>query len=605
MSPDALERATVAPTDLVLVRHSGLRVVEAAEVLAGLDADLVRLPRLDAHIDARPFAEHVDAGSWHGQIEYLRRSADRVKQLSDSSANPALHYFGLAEIAHVIALGALLGDERRVHLHEFDRDKGTWAWPSAERTLTVGTTGLPAGAPVTSHGSAVVRVSISANISDADVREVAGDEHLADISLTVTDGSPAITTVRSMEDLEQIRLAFRAAIAALASSRPNLDLIELFVAAPVSVCFAIGQELKARNSVPIQTYRFRTVTGQSRYQPALLIGEASLQATPLPPTSEEAAKAERARSGPLATALDDVLNWAKEQRAQGAEDQPWFRAIPVPEVAAASLFPGLPALRVVVADGARLDGQSPSQEYVYDKDSRLWGLSDRLVLGWQAVFGHDAALRRAGRLFFFHEYVHDYQTLTASTAREVGKFGSVLEHIDYVADAYALVHELGLTIGSASAEERTQVKAILDTLLETMLSAMWAFAPLPGSPEWEVRRLRRFLNWYWRQIQIRRTPSLAQAVRLLGRVPRIEIGGVQQIARGRRIIARLDRRDPTTHLELGLVLEDERLFRLGDSANTSLAALLAAFQHARHQEIQAFFKSAFEFAQQTGGALPG
>ena len=141
-----------------------------------------------------------------------------------------------------------------------------------------------------------------------------------------------------------------------------------------------------------------------------------------------------------------------------------------------------------------------SQEYLYDKDQLVWGVSDRLVLGWQGVLGeNDLALRRAGRLFFFHEYVHDYQTLTAATAKEVGKFGSVLEHIDYVADVYALLHELTFTLGT-SAEDRAQAKAALDTLLETMLSAMWAFAPAPGSAEWEVRRLRRFLNWYWRQI---------------------------------------------------------------------------------------------------------
>lgn len=317
MSHDDRKRATVAPTDLVLIRHSGLRVVEAAEVLASLDADLVRLPRLDAHVDTLSFAEQVETGTWDGQVEYLQRSADRVKQLSDSSANPALHYFGLAEIPHVIAFAALLGDERRVHVHEFERDKGTWAWPSGERTLTVDTTGLPVGAAVTSHGTAVVRVSVSASVSDPDVRDVAGDEHLADIDLTVTDGSPAIAKVRSTEDLEQIRLAVRAAIAALASCRPNLDLIHLFVAAPVSVCFAIGQELKARNSVPIQTYRFRTVSGQSRYQPALLIAEGSPQVTPLPPSGEEADKAGRARSGPLTSALDDVLKCAAESTQFG------------------------------------------------------------------------------------------------------------------------------------------------------------------------------------------------------------------------------------------------------------------------------------------------
>jgi hypothetical protein len=66
----------------------------------------------------------------------------------------------------------------------------------------------------------------------------------------------------------------------------------------------------------------------------------------------------------------------------------------------------------------------------------------------------------------------------------------------------------------------------------------------------------------------------------------------------------LDRTDPSTHLELGMLLEDDSLFRQGDTANTSIRGLLAAFQSGRHEEIRDFFKSVFVFASKTGGALP-
>jgi hypothetical protein len=118
----------------------------------------------------------------------------------------------------------------------------------------------------------VLRVSISAGVSPADVREVVGDEHLADVEISVDgDRAPGITRVRSEADLEHARVTFREALATLRAARPNSELIYLFVAAPVSGCFAIGQELKPRNSPPIQTFRYRSHAGQASQQFALLL----------------------------------------------------------------------------------------------------------------------------------------------------------------------------------------------------------------------------------------------------------------------------------------------------------------------------------------------
>jgi hypothetical protein len=47
-----------------------------------------------------------------------------------------------------------------------------------------------------------------------------------------------------------------------------------------------------------------------------------------------------------------------------------------------------------------------------------------------------------------------------------------------------------------------------------------------------------------------------------------------------------------------------RLFRQGETANTSIRGLLTAFRNGYHEEIQTFFTSVFEFANRTGNALP-
>jgi hypothetical protein len=305
----------------------------------------------------------------------------------------------------------------------------------------------------------------------------------------------------------------------------------------------------------------------------------------------------------LSRAREDIRAWAKRERDNGTPDKPWYSPLRLPVLEKRAPYPGLPGLHALVREGAAIDVDGPPSEYFYDPDRRLWRLSDRLILSWRVKFPDDDQLRRAFRLFLFHEYVHDHQTLTSTTAKEVGKFGSVMEHIDYVADSYSLLHELAYGRDDTSSPER--LKARLDELLETMLCALWAFAPQSGSSQWDVRQLRRFMNWYWRQVQIRRSSSLDETLRLLSSVPRVEIGGMAQVARGRRLFVSLDRTDPSTHLELGMVLEDDSLFRQGETANTSIHGLLAAFQGGRHEEIQDFFKSVFVFANKTGGALPG
>lgn len=591
------------PTDLIVIRHSGLRTVEPGAVLESLDGVSLKLPRQDIHLDTSTFKEAVDGGDWSGHVEYLHRQVAATTKAAESCSRPELHYFGLPEVPDAIAAGALLGDERHVHIHEFDRDVDRWTWPARERTLTLTTSGLPSMPAVTSRGTAVVRVSISADISPSDVREVVGDEHLADIEISVEgERPPGVTRVRSAADLEHARFTFREALARLRAARPNIDLIYLFVAAPVSVCFAIGQELKPRNSPPIQTFRYRSQSGQPSQQLALQLSGEAESAVPTPMTAEESSGVQAARTGPLSVALQDVLAWSKRERDNGTPEKPWYRPLGLPILEKRAPYPGLPGLHALAREGAAVDAGGPPSEYLYDPDRGLWRLSDRLVLSWSNKFPDDNQLRRVFRLFLFHEYVHDHQTLTSTTAREVGKFGSVMEHIDYVADSYALLHELAYARDDTWSPE--QLKAALDELVEAMLGALWAFAPPVGSSHWDVRQLRRFMNWYWRQAQIRRSSSLDGSFRLLAAVPRVEIGGMAQVARGRRVFVSLDRIDPSTHLELGMLLEDDSLFRQGEAANTSIRGLLAAFQGGRHEEIQDFFKSVFVFANKTGGALP-
>ena len=262
------------PAQLLIVRHKGPWPFPALSgVLHALADDRRGLPTEYIEVDTSLFDTDVEKGEWSGQDLLLTQKADEVRARLRALEDAEVHYFGLAEVPHVIALGAALGDEVPLELHEYHRDSRSWQWPTSTGALRARVLGLPAARPVARPGAVVLRVEISFAISNADIREVIGTDHLAQVRVTVAKGrKPVICAVRSAADLLEVRVRIREALSAIRTSFPNCSIIHLFVAAPVPVCFALGQELKPRNSPPIQTYRYRKVPGAPAYTPAIRLG---------------------------------------------------------------------------------------------------------------------------------------------------------------------------------------------------------------------------------------------------------------------------------------------------------------------------------------------
>lgn len=587
------------PSSIIVIRHSGLRSIDSVGPLASLESTKHMLPRVDHEIDMSQFRGPIEAGDWSGQDSYLRQHASTLYNVAENSTDPEIHYFGIAEIPHVLAFGVFIGDERHIVIHEYDRDNDSWSWPSESQTLEAVVIDAPSGEQVTSRGIAILRVAISGEIADSDVKAVVGDESLADITVRLADSHPQIAKVRSAADLHHIRERVREAVASLHNFRPNVETLHLFVAAPVSVCLAIGQECKPRNFVPFQTYRYRNVPGQSRYQPAILVGEGIEEAIGTNFSTDEIAIAERIRNGLWQQAIEQVKQHAQDVSDAGASH--WFEPlIPSELLKVAAPFPALPRLASLPIEGS-VDTVPKIGDYKYDKDLRAWKLPDQLLVSFGRTFpGDDEGLLRLIRLFLFHEYLHDSQTVTAYTVEEIGKFANCLEYIDYVADSYALIHEFDF------ANRRSDVTpqiVELAALIELLIKSFWAFE-VHGNTRWEIRRLRRYLNWYWRHVQIKEATSLLDCFRLLARPPKIELSGLIQIAQGRRLYCYLDKLDRLSQLEIGIVLEDERLFRLSPSPIINIPELLTAFKESRHGAICDCFRSIYEICRPTGATQP-
>jgi hypothetical protein len=596
---------------IVLIRHSSaLRSISEQEALGTLDEADLKLPRHVIHIDTTPFSDDVEAGDWEQSLAYLHERARAIRDAANEAPGTVrLRYLGLAEMPHVITVGALVGDERFVELIDFDRHGKEWRWPAGDGPLTLSADPLPRER-LTQSGIAVVRVGISGLIQDSEVEAAVGREALADVTISPVGVSPRVGLVRSPSDVEEVRRACREALSAIAAARPGVDVIHLFVAAPVSACFVIGQELHLRSSVPVQTYRFRKVEGETSWVEAIrLSGSIAEQLAPSL-SAEELQAAARARDI-WAGALADVQRYAAARRQEPMH--PLKRWYGTPRLAdafqGADPFPALPAIWDVVDARDKMDPQpfsGAADGYRLDKDNRRWQLDDRLLAGLAAACGDELELRRLIRLFLFHEYLHEYNALNEYTARDVGSFANCLEHLDYSADLYAVVHELDRTMLVEAGPSPTLMDpaALVADLVDLILRSFRAF-DRSLRDEWQVRRVRRYLNWYWRHVQVKRAgPDLAWVMATLATAPAIELAGVRLGIRRRRVIANLAKPMAGEHVAMALVLEDERLMRVTDSVVTNLSEFLKAFRTGDHAAVKEFFNAVYGEAAQRHGALP-
>jgi hypothetical protein len=594
---------------ILIVRHdSPMRTVGEAETLAVLSSAELALPRYDLVVDTRCFKEDIEGGHWGASHAYLRAVSVQIRAQADRFGSTKILYFGIAEVPHVIALGAYIGDERLVDARDYDRDNDTWEWSDTAKTLTVVAHGVPSE-PVLQSGVAVMRVEISYSISDGDVDAVVGKERLADIRVRPSEGkNPAPGIVKSSTDVAVVRAVVRDALAALNSMRPNTEVVHLFVAAPVSVCFAIGQELRLRNGKDVQTYRYRATSADHAYKPAILLTDGGLREVEKPLSDEEVALARQLRQI-WQQALDDVIQHAQALKVRTSTPAAaWYANLypftTLPEIAP---FPGLKPIWEMVSTADRVSEEPRSEDYEFSKERREWKFSDGLILRMYDAAGRsDDRLRQLARLFFWHEYVHDCQVLTKYTAEDVGSFPNCLERIDYMADAYGIFHHVDLLTQNWPELKRTEklIKEFLCEQVGDALRSFWTFEEPPPHYEWQERRLRRYMNWYWRRVQVREAPTIRAALQVLARQPCIEVAGFQYRTGRGRIFTVLNEKRVGDVPEIGLTLEDGRFYRMGVSTDLNIEKFMLAFAQHDHEEIDRFFNALYEHARHTGGVYP-
>lgn len=608
----------------ILVRHQGLRHVsddELLHALGGLGA-LEGVP-VSVEIDTAEYAAEIDSGSWGPSHGDVWRHAGELRELLRRTPNARLIYAGMPEVPHAVALGAYLGDEWVLEPYDFQVN-GTWAWPETKQTLSLGVDGLP-HETISTAGPAVLRVGITAKITDEQVRKFVGEaEQIADVRIAPLDTTPQPGLVRSPADVAEARRAVRQAVAALIEHRPQLTVLHLFIAAPVSACVVTGQEMRIRNNPPVQTYRYRQRTdgtgGATTEAIRITVGGPAVVDVPL--TAEPSARAAVLRGELWTAAIRDVERYAERKRGEatrarrmagGSTPRPrWYDVLVWGDEGEALRrlrpFPALPPVYEVIEGPASVDPVPMVGDafFGFQREDKVWRVNDRFSVRLDERFPDAAAARALLRIFLFHEYLHVVHGITKASVEEVGKFANGLERADYMCDLYGVLHELDWEVDEdpSLARDFDRFRRRLGDLIDLVVRSFWAFEP-EGPMDWmEIRRMRRYMNWYWQQVRVRMARTPLQLAAVLARQPVVEIAGLEPRAESRRYYGSLRRFDRGVGLELGIVLDSEQLHRVKTGVTTPLDELARAFREHDHGAIQQVFRAVYAEAEGTGHALP-
>jgi hypothetical protein len=151
---------------------------------------------------------------------------------------------------------------------QFHRDRKTWRWAELARNgdLAFEVSGVPRE-PLRKAIDVSIRVSLSAEIQDADVRGTIGRLPV-EIDLRVS--RPDVGWLVSTEQLQGLGASFRAILADLRRLVPNAKLQHLFYAGPTAGAIVVGQTINPRMNPPVALYEYDRQQ-QPRYRRVLTL----------------------------------------------------------------------------------------------------------------------------------------------------------------------------------------------------------------------------------------------------------------------------------------------------------------------------------------------
>lgn len=192
--------------------------------------------------------EDDEEAYWATEAANLRRQMSRrVSERIEVGEIDHMSVFAFAPQPLLILLGTLLGDVTPADVYQLHREPAGWAWP--ERGSEMPLVATPPA--VLGNGPVALKIALSAEVDDARVRAVLGDD--VDI-WTLTTPGPHNDVLKRKEDLSAFRTELRLMLNRIKADRPDADVINILPAMPVSAAVEVGRAWMPKADLPLEVW---------------------------------------------------------------------------------------------------------------------------------------------------------------------------------------------------------------------------------------------------------------------------------------------------------------------------------------------------------------
>ncbi|MBS1594119.1 MAG: SAVED domain-containing protein [Bacteroidetes bacterium] len=486
-----------------------------------------------------PFGEPIE--DWDQLALMQKKAFETVKPLLDQHGDAPIFYFGFAPVPLIIHLGYLIGNWRQVipMFHHHDHKKWYYEFETTDpQELLV--KGLPEDEN-TLNMDVSLNISISGKVNADDTKSIVGDSLMKTIAVELE--KPGYDILSKQSDVTAFATEIDKVFQRILEKFPRVHIVHVFGSLPIEAAFIFGTKIQPNIYPKIQTYQYKH-TSASKYQPAILLNETIQPQVTFSKESEALADSFRNEwNSILKVTFKKFIDSLSEKQAVhwynylgskenwNSFDVPyWNRLEPLVQN---QLLPkdSLSLTQKIVADG-----------FDYDQTKYEWSIDTGFYIALHERLKDKDIINRAGRLFLLHESLHySYHGVNKQIAADIGSFPKVVEEADYQADVYALLHEYALSKLPSGDFDESRPKEWFINVINIMAETMWSFDDRGETiKEIQIRRMNRYLIWYWQSIRIKYANSLTEILDILSEKPVIEFSGLRVKASNQRVFYNLD-----------------------------------------------------------------
>lgn len=473
-------------------------------------------------------------------LDQRKLFTETVKPLLNEHPDKPIFYFGFAPIPLIIHLGTLFGAWRRVFPMFRNHSDGKWYYEFAfEKPQILQTTGLPEDENL-SNRDVNLNISLSGKINDDITKGIVGESLMKIIALGFEN--PGYDILSTQSDVltfgEQIDKIF----ARVLEKYPRIQVVHLFASITVEAAFILGTKVQPNIYPKIQTYQYKG-TSADLYLPAILLNEPEQPKVVF--TEEENGVADNLRKEWNNVLTNTVPKFIANLREKGGKN--WYNYLDTHISWSPFTVPFWNHLEPLVNnkllsnDSINLSNTVVADGFDYDQTKYEWSIDNGFFIAVNNRLREKEKIVRAGRLFLLHESLHySFNGINKQVATDIGSFPKVVENADYQADIYALLHEYAYSKLPGGDYNEKEAKEWFINTIGIMTETMWSFDD-QGSliKEMQVRRMNRYLIWYWQCIRIKYATTLADILDILSEKPVIEFSGLRIKASNQRVFYNL------------------------------------------------------------------